>query len=65
MIAMNIGGTVNIGSGVSVTMVHAVLLLSFFKIQLHTTGISTSSGKTIYGGEATGFVIHTPDSYNA
>ena len=24
-------------------------------------GISTPSGETIYGGEATGFVIHTPD----
>ena len=29
MIAMNIGGTIDLGSGVSVTMVHAVRLLSF------------------------------------
>ena len=29
MTAMNIGGTVDLGNGVSVTMVHAVRLLSF------------------------------------
>lgn len=45
-IGMNKGGTVTLGD-IKVTMVHAD----------HSSGISTDSGQTVYGGEASGFVV--------
>lgn len=45
-IGMNKGGTVTIGD-IKITMVHAD----------HSSGISTGDGGTVYGGEASGFVV--------
>ncbi len=53
IIGMNKGGTVDIGSGFSVTMVNAI----------HSSGLPGDNG-IVAGGEAAGFVIHTPDGHH-
>ncbi|NMP22106.1 metal-dependent hydrolase [Sulfobacillus harzensis] len=45
-VGMNKGGTVSFGD-IKVTMVHAD----------HSSGITTADGTTVYGGEASGFVV--------
>ncbi len=45
-IGMNKGGTVTVGD-IKITMVHAD----------HSSGITTADGGTVYGGEASGFVV--------
>lgn len=46
-IGMNKGGTVSLGGDIKATMVHAV----------HSSGITTGDGSSVYGGEAGGFVV--------
>jgi len=48
--AMNKGGTQEVVGGVKATMVHAV----------HSCGI-VDGDKIVYGGEASGYVLHLPD----
>lgn len=45
-VGMNKGGTVTVGD-IKITMVHAD----------HSSGITTADGQTVYGGEASGFVV--------
>jgi L-ascorbate metabolism protein UlaG (beta-lactamase superfamily) len=50
LIGMNKGGTIDIGDGFKVSLVHAV----------HS---STIGEELLAGGEAAGFIIHTPDGH--